>query len=74
MLLSYWLFVICLVFLYLLSLSSAFLLEGCNAPDEERIVFTKPVVQFSFTYGVSRGIFMFVYDRVILHLGLTLIK
>ena len=34
------------------------------APDEERLVLSKPVVQFSFTYGVSRGIFIFVYTSI----------
>ena len=30
---------------------------GRITPNEERIVLLKPVVQFSFTYGVSRGFF-----------------
>ena len=34
---------------------------GRFAPDEERLVLSKPVLQFSFTYDVSRGIFIFVY-------------
>ena len=56
MLLSYWLFVICLAFLCLLSMASAFVGAGCVAPDEERLVVLKPVVHFSFTYGVLRGL------------------
>ena len=42
------------------SLPSAFVVVGRFAPDEERLVLSKPVVQFSFTYNVSRGIFIFV--------------
>ena len=34
---------------------------GRSAPDEERLVLSKPVVQFSLTYGVSRSIFMSSY-------------
>ena len=40
---------------------SAFVVVGRFAPDEERLFLSKPVVQFSFTYGVSRGIFIFLY-------------
>ena len=29
---------------------------GRIAPDEERLVLSKPFVKFSFTYGVSRGL------------------
>ena len=36
-------------------LASAFEGEGHIAPDEERLVLSKPVMQFSFTCGVSRG-------------------
>ena len=39
----------------LLSLTSAFVVVGRIAPDEERIVLLKPVVQFYFTNGVLRG-------------------
>ena len=37
---------------------------GRIAPDEERLILLKPVVQFYFTYGVSRGfsIHLFVYS------------
>ena len=34
------------------SLPSVFVVVGRIAPDEEKLVFSKPVVQFSFTYGV----------------------
>ena len=34
------------------------------APDEERLVLLKPVVQFSLTYDESRGILTFVYMSV----------
>ena len=36
------------------------MVAGCIAPDEERLALSKLVVQFAFTYGVSRGIFMYV--------------
>ena len=36
-------------------LTSAFVGVGRIAPDEERLVLLKPVVQFNFTYGVSGG-------------------
>ena len=39
----------------MLSLNSAFVGVGRIAPDEERLVLLKPVVQFSFIYGVARG-------------------
>ena len=46
----------------LLNLASAFVVVECIAPDEERLVLLKPVVQFSFTYGVSRGLlYIFLY-------------
>ena len=38
-----------------ISLASDFARIGRVAPDEERIVLLKPVEQFSFTYGVSKG-------------------
>ena len=44
----------------LLSLASAFVGVGRNAPDVERLVFLKPVVQFYFTYDVSSG-FLYIY-------------
>ena len=37
------------------SLASAFVGVDRSAPDEESLVLLKPVVQFYFTYGVSRG-------------------
>ena len=43
---------------------SAFVVVGRFAPDEERLVLSKPVVQFSFTYGVSRGIFIFICTSI----------
>ena len=39
------------------------------APDEERLVLSKPIVQFSFTYGMSRGSFALLSS----HLRRTLI-
>ena len=33
------------------------------ALDEERLVLSKPLFQFSFTYGVSRDIFAFVREN-----------
>ena len=39
-----------------LRLTSAFVGVWRIAPDKERLVLWKPVVQFSFSYGVSRGI------------------
>ena len=30
------------------------------APDEEKLVLSKPIVQFSFSYDVSRDIFFFI--------------
>ena len=53
------------VFLYLFSLPSAFVVVGRFAPDEERLVLLKLFVQFSFTYGVSRSIFIFVYTATL---------
>ena len=38
------------------SLSPAFEVVGHIAPDEEKFVFSKLVVQFSFTYDTSRGL------------------
>ena len=38
------------------TLSSAFVGVGCIAPDEERLVLLKPIMHFSFTYGVLRGL------------------
>ena len=43
-----------------LSIDSAFMRVGGFVPDEERLVLSKPVVKFSFIYGVSRGL-LFVY-------------
>ena len=40
--------------------ASAFMTVRRIAPDKERLVLLKPVVHFSFTYGVLRG-FMFYY-------------
>ena len=39
-----------------LSLVSTSVEVGRIAPDEERLALSKPVVQFSFPYGMSRGI------------------
>ena len=36
-------------------MASAYMGVGRIAPDEERLVLLKPVVQFYFIYGVSRG-------------------
>ena len=36
--------------------ASAFVGRGCIASDEERLVLSKPVVHFSFTYGVLRAL------------------
>ena len=44
----------------LFSLTSAFVVIGRIAPDEERLILLKPVMQFYFTYGVSRG-FQYIY-------------
>ena len=38
-----------------MSVASAFVGVGRVAPDEERLVLLKPVFQFYFNYGVSRG-------------------
>ena len=46
------------------SLPSAFVIVGRFAPDEERLVLSKPVVQFSFTYGVSRDIFYICLKKI----------
>ena len=43
------------------SLPSAFVVVGCFAPDEERLVLLKLVVQFHFTYGVPRS---FLYIKL----------
>ena len=32
--------------------------------DEERLILSKLVEQFSFTYGVSMGIFLFIYKSI----------
>ena len=45
----------------MLSLPSAFVVIGRIVPDGERLVLSKLVVQFSFTYGVSRGIFLYLF-------------
>ena len=37
-------------------LTSAFVVVGHIASDKERLVLSKPVVHFSFTYGVLRGL------------------
>ena len=37
-------------------LTFAFVEVGCTATDEERLALSKPVVQFSFTNGVPKGI------------------
>ena len=42
------------------SLASAFVRVGRVAPDEERLVLLKPVMQFSFIYGVSRD-FLYIF-------------
>ena len=44
---------------WLVLLASAFLGVGRIATDEERLVLLKPVVQFSFTYGMSSGFLYF---------------
>ena len=46
------------------SLTSTFVVVGPFAPGEERLVLLKPVVQFSFTYVVSRGILRFSYTLI----------
>ena len=43
-------------------MASSFVVVGRFALNEERLVLSKPVVQFSFTYGESRAIFIFVYQ------------
>ena len=45
----------------LLSLTSAFVIVGHFASDEERLVLSKPVVQFSFTYGALRYFYICLY-------------
>ena len=45
----------------LLILASVFVGDGGIALVEERLVLLKPVVQFYFTYGVSRG-FLYIYS------------
>ena len=40
---------------------------GRIAPDEESLVLLKPVVQFSFIYGVPRG-FPYIYSILNVHL------
>ena len=40
----------------LLSLVSASVEVRRIVPDEERLVFSNPVVHFSFTYGALRGL------------------
>ena len=45
-------------------LSSDFVVVCRIAPDEETLILSKPVVQFYFTYGVSRGIFIVVYTSI----------
>ena len=39
----------------LFSLASTFVEIGRIGPDEEKLLILKEIVQFSFTYGVSRG-------------------
>ena len=48
-------------------LTSAFVGVVCIAPDEERLVFLKPVVQFYFIYGASSGFKRFSIYLFILH-------
>ena len=48
-----------------LHLPSAFVVVGRIAHDEERLVLSKPVVQFSFTYGMSRGYFMHLFYYIL---------
>ena len=43
-----------------ISLTFAFVVVGLFAPDEERLVLLKLVVQFYFTYDVSRG-YLYIY-------------
>ena len=45
------------------SLVYAFMGVGRIALDKERLVLSKPVAQFSFTYGTSRGLCIFVYTQ-----------
>ena len=40
--------------------ATAFVGIGCIAPDEERLVLLKPVVQFYFIYDASKG-FLCIY-------------
>ena len=51
-------------FLCLLSLPSAFMVVGRIASDEERPVLLKRVVQFSFIYGVSSSVLIFVNTSI----------
>ena len=46
------------------SLTSAFAVVRHFAPVEERLVLSKPVVPFSFSYSVSRTTFIFVYTSI----------
>ena len=49
-------------------MSSAFMGEERIAPDEERLVLLKPVVQFYLTYGGSR-VFLYIYLHAIIILS-----
>ena len=42
------------------SLAFVFVGVGRISPDEERLVLLKPVVQFYFSYGVSRGFSLYL--------------
>ena len=56
-----------------LSLTSAFMIVGRFAPDEERLVLSKPVVQYSFTYGVSKVfLYLFINTHIISMILLTI--
>ena len=46
------------------TLSSDFVVVGRIPPDEERLVHSKSVVQFSSTYDVSIVIFIFIYTSI----------
>ena len=46
---------------------SVFVRVGCFALDEERLVLLKPIVHFSFIYGVLRGL-LFNYLTLLINL------
>ena len=53
-------------------LTSAFVVVGHIASDKERLVLLKPVMQFSFTYGASRGfLYICLHQSKILPMNFT---